>query len=334
MLPVFYGLAGLALTPDEAAFFTEVAPAGFILFARNIESREQVRALTDSLRGISGQRDVPILIDQEGGRVARLKPPLVPDFPAARRFGELFRRDVVAALEAARTNARAIALELTDLGINVDCLPVLDVPVQGAHDIIGDRAYGMTPDVVAALGKATLQGLADGGVIGVIKHIPGHGRAASDSHLELPVVHASADDLLQDLAPFAALKHAPMAMTAHLVYKAFDATRCATLSPAVIGDIIRRRIGFDGLLMSDDVGMKALGGSFAERSAGAIAAGCDIVLHCSGNLAEMQDVAKGLAPIGNEARDRLQRATASVSTPQRADLALLIRRRDDLLAMA
>jgi beta-N-acetylhexosaminidase len=334
MYPAFFGLSGSSLTPDEFAFFTEVPPAGFILFARNIDSREQVRALTDSLRELSGRDDVPILIDQEGGRVARLKPPLVPEFPAALRFGELFRRDVTAAIEATRSNAEAIALELHTLGINVNCLPVLDVPVAGAHDIIGDRAFGRQPDMVAVLGRAVIEGLKAGGVVSVIKHIPGHGRAASDSHLDLSVVYATADELIQDIAPFAALKDAPMAMTAHVIYAAFDRDRCATLSPIVIQDIIRSRIGFEGLLMSDDLGMKALTGSFAERAAGSIAAGCDIALHCSGDFQEMQDVAKGLSPISTLARARLDRAMASVNKRPTANLALLLGRRDELLAMA
>jgi beta-N-acetylhexosaminidase len=334
MLPAFFGMAGLALTSDETAFFSEVRPAGFILFARNIETRAQVRALTDSLRALSGRTDVPILIDQEGGRVARLKPPLVPEFPAARRFGELFQRDVAAAIEATRRNAQAIAFDLHALGINVDCLPVLDVPVEGAHDIIGDRAFARRPEVVATLGKATIEGLKAGGVVSVIKHIPGHGRAANDSHLDLPVVHATADDLIQDIAPFAALKDAPMAMTAHVIYAAFDRERCATLSPIVIQDIIRSRIGFDGLLMSDDLGMRALSGRFAERASASIAAGCDIALHCSGDMAEMRDVASGLSTISNAARERLHRAMDSVTVPEPVDLALLLHRRDELLALA
>jgi beta-N-acetylhexosaminidase len=334
MLPAFFGLAGLSLTADEIAFFTEVHPAGYILFARNIESRDQVRALTDSLRSLSARSDVPILIDQEGGRIARLKPPLVPAFPAARRFGELFQRDVAAAIEATRRNAQAIAFDLYALGINVDCLPVLDVPVEGAHDIIGDRAFARRPDVVATLGRATIEGLKAGGVVSIIKHIPGHGRAASDSHMDLPVVHATADELIQDIAPFAALKDAPMAMTAHVIYTAFDRERCATLSPVVIHDIIRTRIGFDGLLMSDDLGMKALTGSFADRAAQSIAAGCDIALHCSGDMTEMQEVVKGLTGISNAARERLHKAMASVGKPEPVDLAVLLQRRDDLLALA
>jgi beta-N-acetylhexosaminidase len=334
MLPVFYGLAGRSLTPEEIAFFAEVIPAGYILFGRNIESRDQVRALTDSLRTLSGRDDLPILIDQEGGRVARLKPPLASPYPAAHKFGQLFRKDVAAALEATRANALALALELSSLGITVNCLPVLDIRTPGAHDAIGDRAFGGTPDMVIALGKATLEGLREGGIVSVLKHIPGQGRALSDSHVQLPVVHASANDLILDFAPFAASKSAPMAMTAHVVYTAFDAERCASLSPVIINEIIRSRIGFDGLLMCDDIGMKALTGDFADRAHGVIAAGCDVVLHCSGDMTEMQSVAKGLGTISSAALSRLTRAMTVGAAPAKTDLALLLQRRDTLLAMA
>ncbi len=334
MLPVFFGCSGPTLTADEISFFGEIHPAGFILFGRNIVGRAQVRQLTDQLRALSGRADLPILIDQEGGRVARLIPPLVAEYPAARRFGTLYARDVPAALEAARTNALLIARDLRELGITVDCLPVLDVPVTGAHDIIGDRAYGLTPDVVTVLGAATIAGLHAGGVVSVIKHIPGHGRAASDSHLALPVVHASADELIQDIAPFAALSGAPMAMTAHVVYTAFDSHRCAAVSPIVIQDVIRRRIGFDGLLMSDDLGMQALSGSFADRARESLAAGCDVALHCSGDLAEMRAVTSGMGTIAHAAADRLHRAMATPAQGLDFDVSAAVSRRDALLAMA
>jgi beta-N-acetylhexosaminidase len=333
MLPVFFGMSGPTLTADELSFFGEVQPAGYILFSRNIVDRPQIRALTDQLRSVAGRSDVPILIDQEGGRVARLRPPLVAEFPTARTFGNLYRRDVVAAIEAARTNAALIAHDLWELGINVDCLPLLDVPVEGAHDIIGDRAYGLTPDVVTALGAATIAGLHSGGVVSVIKHIPGHGRAASDSHLSLPVVHTSAEELIQDIAPFAALNTAPMAMTAHVIYTAFDPDRCATVSPIVIQDIIRDRIGFNGLLMSDDLGMQAMSGDFSDRAAQSIAAGCDIALHCSGDLTEMKEVAKGLGTISNVARERLHKAMSAATPPAPFDKVVATARRDALLAM-
>jgi beta-N-acetylhexosaminidase len=336
MYPTFFGLAGLSLTPDETAFFTEVRPAGFILFGRNIESRPQVRALTDALRTLTGRDDLPILIDQEGGRVTRLKPPLVPAFPSARTFGTLFKRDVAGAVDAVRANATAMALELRALGITVNCLPVLDIPSDGAHDVIGDRAFGTKADVVTTLGKATMDGLAAGGVVSVIKHIPGHGRSLSDSHENLPLVDASADDLLQDIAPFAALKHAPMAMTAHVVFTAFDENTCATFSQKIIGDVIRQRIGFDGLLMTDDIGMNALSGNFTTRAEKAMAAGVDIILHCSGILDEMKQVAAGLSRISDVSRARLSRAM-KILTPEKPvieTLALLLRQRDMQLALA
>lgn len=308
MIPAIFGMSGLALTALEKALFRDTDPAGYILFARNCQDPEQIRALTSELRALSGRDDLAILIDQEGGRVARLKPPHWPEFPPARRFGALYDIAPASAMEAARLNAKAIALMLQEVGITVDCLPVLDVPTPGAHDIIGDRAYGEEPQRVAALGRATLEGLRQGGVVGIVKHIPGHGRAGADSHLELPVVQVDCTALEQDIEPFAALADAPMAMTAHVVYAAFDPDRCATLSPTVIGDIIRRRIGFKGLLMSDDLGMKALSGSFSDLTRASLAAGCDVVLHCSGELAEMEQVAKAAPVISDEARARLDAA--------------------------
>lgn len=333
MTPVFLGLAGLALTDAERALFTAIRPAGYILFARNCADAAQIRALTDSLRTLDGRDDLPILIDQEGGRVARLRPPAWPVFPSGQALGALYRNDPARACEAARVNAEALGVMLTGLGISVDCLPVLDVPVTGAHDVIGDRAYGATPDVVTALGRATLDGLADGGVVGVVKHIPGHGRAGVDSHHALPVVDASLAELdATDFAPFRALADAPMAMTAHVVYSAIDARRCATLSPAVIGDVIRARIGFDGLLMSDDLGMKALDDSWEALTRGALAAGCDIVLHCSGVHEEMAAVAAALPPILPESLARLERAMATTRRRSTRPLDSLLAARDRLVA--
>lgn len=334
MIPAFFGLAGATLDPAERAFFAEVEPAGYILFRRNVVDRAQLRALTDALRALSGRDDVPILIDQEGGRVARLQPPEWPLFPPAERFAQLYQAAPSSAMEAIRLNSLAIALTLREVGINVDCLPLLDVRQPGAHDIIGDRALGGEPMQVSALGRATLQGLREGGVVGVVKHIPGHGRAMADSHLELPVVDADEAALNIDIAPFMTLAAAPMAMTAHVVYTAWDAERCATLSPVVIARIIRGVIGFDGLLMSDDLGMKALAGEFGVRAAGAICAGCDIALHCSGDLAEMQAVVAGLTEIEPAARARLDRAMATIAGSVAAiELAEAMAARDRLLAL-
>jgi beta-N-acetylhexosaminidase len=335
MQQAIYGLAGAALSGDERDFFRDADPAGYILFARNCVDREQLRALTDDLRALHGRDDLPILIDQEGGRVARMKPPVWPAFPQAGRFADLYAVAPMTAIQAARVNASAIAALLTEVGINVDCLPLLDVRQPGAHDIIGDRALGEEPMQVAALGRAVIDGLREGGVVGVVKHMPGHGRSMSDSHVELPVVDASEEELERDLAPFITLRNAPMGMSAHVVYTAWDARRCASLSPTVIGTIIRGRIGFDGLLMSDDLGMHALSGSFTERARGVLDAGCDLALHCSGNMAEMVEVAAGVGPLTDQARERLDRAIASIAGVAPAeDYAALAAKRDGLIAAA
>ena len=334
MTPLFLGLATTALTDAERGFFRDLDPAGYILFKRNIEDPAQLRALTDSLREIAGRDDVPILIDQEGGRVARMQQPHWPAFPKAELFDTLYDIAPMTAIEAARHNAHAIAVMLCAAGINVDCLPLLDVRQPGAHDIIGDRALGAEPMRVAALGRAVIEGLAAGGAVGVVKHVPGHGRAMADSHIELPVVTADAEALETDLAPFIALNNAPMAMTAHVVYPAWDDAECASLSATVIGEIIRGRIGFDGLLMSDDLGMHALSGDFGARAAGVLKAGCDIALHCSGDMAEMEAVAGAVTSIDAAAKARLDRAMATVSgAGSTASLDELISRRDALLAM-
>ena len=337
MIPVFFGLEGPSLTDAERDLFRATDPAGYILFQRNCVDPEQVRALTDDLKALSGRGEaLPILIDQEGGRVARLKPPHWPEFPAAKAFADLWEVSPVSAMDAARLNARAIAEVVRSVGVTVDCLPVLDVPVEGAHDVIGDRAYGFEPNKVASLGKATLEGLREGGVVGVIKHIPGHGRARSDSHLELPVVEDALEALQQDFAPFAKLADAPMAMTAHVVYTALD-TVCATLSPMVIGEVIREQIGFSGLLMSDDINMKALSGTYAEKALGCLEAGCDVVLHCSGDFAEMREVASCLPEIGAEAKARLEAAMSWARAGKAAGedlIADLSAKRDALLALA
>jgi beta-N-acetylhexosaminidase len=331
MIPAFLGLSGPAITADEHRLFRDTDPAGYILFARNCIDPNQMLALTDDLRSLAG-RDLPILIDQEGGRVARMRPPLWPEFPPAARFDALYDVAPMTAIEAARINALLIALMLHHAGVTVDCLPLLDVRHAGGHDIIGDRSFGAEPMRVAALGRATLDGLRAGGVVGVVKHIPGHGRARVDSHLALPVVDAGRDELEVDFAPFRSLNAAPMAMTAHIVYSAIDPDRCATLSPVVIGETIRGDIGFDGLLMSDDLGMKALGGTFAERTRSALAAGCDIALHCSGDFAEMKAVAAAAGEIAPAAAARLNAAMLSATTPHEMDVAHLTAQRDDLLA--
>ena len=333
MQAAIYGIEGLELTADERSFFRDAEPAGFILFRRNCENQDQLLRLTDSLREISGRDDVPILIDQEGGRVARMRPPEWPAFPAAEKFATLYRAAPSSAIEAVRSNARALALMLRSCGINVNALPLLDVRQEGATDIIGDRALGSEPMQVAALGRAVLDGMASAGVVGIIKHMPGHGRALVDSHKELPVVSASAEELETDLEPFERLSTAPMGMTAHVVYTAWDPGRPASLSPVVIRDIIRERIGFDGWLMSDDLGMEALQGDFASRAAGVVAAGCDVALHCSGKMDEMVAVASAVPAMSAEAHDRLARAMASTRLELEAvDFAEEIAKRDTLLA--
>ena len=335
MHAAIYGLEGLELTDDERDFFRDADAAGFILFKRNCDTQDQLLRLTDSLRELTGRADLPILIDQEGGRVARMKAPEWPTFPSAERFAQLYRAAPSSAIEAARSNARAIALMLRSVGINVNALPLLDVRQEGASDIIGDRALGSEPMQVAALGRAVLNGMASAGVVGIIKHIPGHGRALVDSHKELPVVSASAEELEIDLEPFERLASAPMGMTAHVVYTAWDPDHPATMSSTVIGDIIRGRIGFDGFLMSDDLGMEALQGDFGSRAGGVVAAGCDVALHCSGKMDEMVAVAKAVPAMTPEGEQRLARAMASIGDERDGpDFAEAIAKRNTLLALA
>lgn len=335
MKPVIFGLSGLTLTDDEKHLFRDVEPAGYILFKRNIEDRAQVLALTDSLRDLHGRDDVPILIDQEGGRVARMRSPVWPDFPAGAAFDSLYDLAPMTAIEAARCNAEAIALVLAEVGINVDCLPVLDVRVPDTHSAIGDRALGSDPIRVAALGRAILDGLAAGGVIGVVKHMPGQGRAVVDTHHDLPHVKAGEDELDQDLAPFRALNKASMGMTGHVVYDVWDDRRPATMSPVIIADIIRGKIGFDGLLMSDDLDMNALSGDVPSRAVDCVKAGCDIALNCWGRFDEMVAIAEKLPEITDVAKHRLDRAmTRSKLTFDADRLAHLLDKRDSLLALA
>ena len=319
---VIFGCAGLELSADERAFFRDADPLGFILFARNVETPEQVRALVADLRDAVGRESAFVLIDQEGGRVARLRPPHWRAAPPAGRIGALYGRDEAAGLEAAHLNARLLADELHDLGIDVDCAPVLDLLLPGAHDIIGDRAFGADPDAVAALGRAACEGFMSGGVMPVIKHVPGHGRALQDSHKALPIVATGLDELDRtDFAPFRALSDMPAAMTAHVVYSAIDPDAAATVSPTAIDDIIRKRIGFGGLLISDDLSMEALQGSLGSRAAAARRAGCDIVLHCNGVMGEMQQVVAECAPLSPDCDRRVQAARARlVRTPAPQDM--------------
>jgi beta-N-acetylhexosaminidase len=334
MKPVIFGLSGLALTPAERSFFTAADPAGYILFKRNIADRAQVRALTDSLRDMSGRDDLPILIDQEGGPVARMGPPEWPAFPAGPAFDRLYDVAPISAIEAARANAEAMALMLAEVGITVDCLPLLDVAQPDTTDAVSIRTLGSEPMRVAALGKAILDGLQRGGVVGVVKHMPGHGRAKQDSHYHLPTVTASDAELEIDLQPFARLSDAPMGMTSHIVFEAWDPERPATLSPTVIEQIIRQRIGFDGLLMTDDIDMKALSGTAGDKAAGAIAAGCDLVLDCWGRMEQMEEVVGRLADISAVSRARLDRAMATIAGGAgEGDMAALIAKRDALLAL-
>lgn len=334
MKPVIFGLSGPTLTNEELRLFRDVEPAGYIFFKRNIENRAQLRALTDSIRALHGREDVPILIDQEGGRVARMRSPEWPDFPAGGAFDALYDVAPLTAIEAARNNAEAIALTLSEVGINVDCLPVLDVRVPDTHSAIGDRALGSDPMRVAALGQAILDGLAAGGVVGVVKHMPGQGRSVVDTHHDLPHVHASETELEQDLQPFRTLNNAPMGMTGHVVYDIWDAQNTATMSPFVIEQIIRKNIGFDGLLMSDDLDMNALTGDVPTRAANCVAAGLDLALNCWGRFDEMVAIAERLPDITDAARARLDRAMTGAKMAFDAErLAFLLDKRDRLLAL-
>jgi beta-N-acetylhexosaminidase len=333
MLPAFLGLNGLVLTDAERGLIREADPAGFILFGRNIQDPTQLRALTDSLRHASGRAGLPILVDQEGGRVARLGPPHWPKFPAAGRFAALYDIAPMSAIEAVRANAEALALTLGAAGINVDCAPVLDLRHPSADDIVGDRAFGGEPMQVAALGRAMLDGLAAGGVAGVIKHMPGHGRAPGDSHHMLPVVDGSAEELAADLAPFRALAaRAPMAMTAHIVYPAWDRQHPATLSCTIVDTLIRGELGFDGLLMTDDIAMDALSGPLPERAKAALAAGCDVVLHCTGKASDNEALAGALPLMTQAATERLVRATPPGNGGLSDTYSELTAKRDALLA--
>jgi beta-N-acetylhexosaminidase len=307
-LAVVLGCSGERLTASERDFFAAADPVGFILFRRNCGSPDQVCDLVASLRGCVGRDDAPVLIDQEGGRVARLRPPHWRHYPSAARLASLPDRTAVTAV---RLGARLIADDLARLGITVDCLPVLDIPAAGADPVIGDRAYGSDPELVARLAGAVCAGLLEGAVLPVLKHIPGHGRARVDSHHTCPLVETSYEELANtDFAPFRALAAMPWAMTAHIVYSAIDPTGPATLSSRVVTEVIRGEIGFDGVLVSDDLSMQALGGGIGERAGRALAAGCDLVLHCNGNRREMETIVSATGPISINTADRLARAEA------------------------
>lgn len=313
-LAAIFGCAGLSLTAEEKSFFRDCDPVGFILFARNVDTPDQIRRLTGEMRESVQRDDTPVLIDQEGGRVARLKPPHWRQPPPAELFGRIYAENAQAGIQAARLNAAVIGAELLDLGITVDCLPLIDLRFDGAHDIIGDRAFSDDPDVVATLGRAAAEGLIEAGVLPVIKHIPGHGRAVVDTHEALPTVDTALDDLrATDFRPFKALSDMPIAMTAHIVYQAVDPLFPATTSPTLIEDIIRGEMGFDGLLLSDDLSMKALKGNLEDRARDAVGAGCDIALHCNGDMAEMRAVAAGTPALSDSGVDRLERALSHVS---------------------
>jgi beta-N-acetylhexosaminidase len=327
-------IAGLELTDAERAFMRAERPWGFILFKRNVDTPGQVAGLVAELRSLVGVPNAPVLIDQEGGRVQRLRPPHWPLYPSGAVFAALYDIDPALGLKAARLSSRLIAADLTDLGINVDCLPLADVPIPGANDVIGDRAYGTTPAKVAAIARAVTEGLEQGGVLPILKHIPGHGRAMADSHERLPTVDTPESELLKiDFAAFKPLADLPMAMTAHVVFSALDPAQPATTSATIIERVIRGVIGFQGLLMSDDVCMNALAGSIAERTQASVAAGCDMILHCSGVLDEVGEVAANAPELSGRALQRAQRALASRSEPRpfdrqaaRAELHALVER--------
>ncbi|MBR1206685.1 MULTISPECIES: beta-N-acetylhexosaminidase [unclassified Bradyrhizobium] len=314
------GISGLILNDAEREFIRAERPWGFILFKRNIESPAQVAALVGELRSAAGMADAPVLIDQEGGRVQRLGPPHWPVYPPGASFSALYDIDPKLGLTAARLSSRLIAADLIDLGITVDCLPLADVPVAGADAVIGNRAYGTEPDKVAAIARAVTDGLEQGGVLPVLKHIPGHGRATADSHFRLPTIDTARDELERtDFAAFQPLADLPMAMTAHVVFSALDPVHPATTSATIIEQVIRGLIGFQGLLMSDDVSMNALAGSIAERTRAIVNAGCDMVLHCNGNIDEMRDVARETPELAGKALERAKATLAARKQPEPLD---------------
>jgi beta-N-acetylhexosaminidase len=329
------GCAGPTLSAEERQFFRDADPLGFILFQRNCQSPEQVRRLVQDLRDSVGRAEAPVLIDQEGGRVARLRPPAWRKAPAAGRFGVLAARDVGVAVEAARLNAQLMGRELAGLGISVDCAPVLDLQFEGASNVVGDRGFATDPELVARLGRAVCEGLLAAGITPVPKHVPGHGRALVDSHHALPEVDASLAVLRQtDFVPFLRLADMPWAMTSHVLYKAIDPERPATTSPLVINDIIRGEIGFKGVLVSDDLSMEALRGDIADRTKRARAAGCDLALHCNGRLDEMRAVAAAAEAVSDATVERLARSPTTAAALAPMNIASAEARLDQLLATA
>jgi beta-N-acetylhexosaminidase len=306
------GISGTELNDAEHEFIAAARPWGFILFKRNVENPSQVFRLVGQLRDAARAPDAPVLIDQEGGRVQRFGPPHWPTYPAGAVFGRLYDLEPALGLAAARLSARLIADDLLQAAVTVDCLPLADVPIPGADAVIGDRAYGMDPAKVAAIARAVTEGLEQGGILPVLKHIPGHGRATADTHFRLPVVDSSRSELeATDFAAFRLLADLPMAMTAHVVFSAIDPAHPATTSATMIEQVIRGSIGFQGLLMSDDVSMNALAGSIAERTRAIFSAGCDVVLHCNGKLEEMRDVADQSPELSGQALRRASQALAA-----------------------
>lgn len=336
MIPAIFGCSGPELTADERAFFREADPAGYILFGRNCVDPQQLRALTDELRALHGRERLLISIDQEGGRVARLRPPHWASYPTGEAFDRLYAIAPASAIEAARAGGKAMALELSAMGITVDYHPPLDVRQPGANDVIGDRSLGSEPMQVAAIGRAILDGLAAGGVTGCIKHMPGHGRSMVDTHKEMPTVHATAQELEHDLQPFLSLNSALIGMTGHLKFPVWDADQPATLSATIISDVIRGAIGFDGLLLTDDIDMEALDGTIPERSAAAHAAGCDIILNCWAKPVDMQGICDVLPPMSDETTVRLDRALAGtrIADSIAGEHGELLAKRDALLALS
>ncbi|GEO36007.1 glycosyl hydrolase [Skermanella aerolata] len=329
---IVYGCAGTTLSPEEREFFRASNPFGFILFRRNCQTPDQVRTLVADLRASVGRSDAPVLIDQEGGRVARMRPPEWPSFPPARRIGDLAAGDPEAGAEAAWLTARLIASMLHDAGITVDCAPVCDVPVDGSHDVIGDRAYSDDPELVASLARISCTGFLDGGVLPVIKHLPGHGRALCDSHLEQPRVEAGRAELARtDFLPFEVVADMPLGMVAHVVYQELDPVHPASTSAVVIQSVIRDQLGFDGLLFCDDLSMEALAGTVAERAVAVLEAGCDVVLHCNGKLDEMQALAPIVPPLTDAAAARWVHALTFLKPPGKGDPERMRERLDALL---
>ncbi|MCA0889658.1 beta-N-acetylhexosaminidase [Qipengyuania flava] len=335
MTPAIFGIAGPSLSQEERAFFADADPAGYILFARNCEDKAQLRRLTDDLRSIHGREQLIISIDQEGGRVARMKPPVWQRYPAGEAFARLWDIAPASAIEAARANAEAMGRELAEMGITVDYHAPFDVRRKETDDVIGDRALGSDPLQVAALGRAVLDGMSRAGIVGCLKHMPGHGRATCDSHKELPHVAASDEDLAVDLEPFRTLAAHPLGMSAHIVFEAWDADHPATLSAKVIDEIIRQRIGFDGLLLSDDIDMQALDGTIPDRARRALEAGCDVVLNCWAKMDDQRAIAEQSPDLGDAAAERLERVHHAMTAPQDGpDIAELLAKRDALLALA